>query len=159
MFLKAALRSLLVMTIVSIIMGAGTLLLFHSFFGGLLIAYVIQILGGYVWNTYLERREAKLAQTLTDNLQAQIKGEQIPLSLSCAYCNTVNKVPFTFNKTTFFKCVSCNQPNKIYIQFTTVRITTPLLTNPQTNEIVMEDDEENMRQTTINEPIKIKSEK
>jgi len=160
MLLKAFLRSFLLMTIIAVFMGLGTLALFHSFIGGFILAYVIQVLGGYVWNTYLERKEHNFAQTISNEIDSQIGKLTTPLELSCAYCNIVNKIQFALGDTTHFKCVSCNQPNKIYVQFTTVRITSPITTNLETGEVDMDQEpkEDNMRQTTINEPISVTSE-
>jgi hypothetical protein len=153
--IKAFSISIVFMTIIATLSGCGTYFIFKSFFGGFILAFVIQILGGYIWNTYLERRERKFAETLSNELDTQIGKMTTPFELSCAYCNVINKIAYSLEDTTYFKCVSCNQPNKIFVQFTTTRVTTPI-TNSVTGEIDMEQEpKDNIRQTTVNEPIQV----
>ena len=74
----------------------------------------------------------------------------VPISLSCAYCNVPNRVPLSLMEDNSFECVSCNQANKVYIQFSTVRVTQPLSNRIEMREV---SDEPTQRQTTINDPI------
>jgi hypothetical protein len=151
---KALLTSIGIVTLVSIIFGVGTYLLAKTFWGGFLIAAVIQFIGGYLWNTTLERKDKMFAETLI----TQATDNPIATELSCAYCNVRNIVPLSLSVENVFKCKSCNQTNKVYIQFTTVRLTTPLTPNEALNEVPMLEEESTpqQRQTTINEPIVVK---
>ena len=149
--IKVILRSVGITLLISTVCGIGTRLLFKSFFGGFLIAGAFQYIGGYIWSVLLERRDRKFAETLINSATET----PVPIELSCAYCNTVNHVPLLLSQDNVFKCVSCNQPNNVYIQFTTVRVTQPLTKNEAIGEVPMLPEEPTQRQTTVNEPIKI----
>lgn len=151
---KALVTSLGLVMLGSIAVGTGTLLLGSSFWGGFLIAAFVQFIGGYLWNTSLERKDQMFAQTLI----TQATDNPIPTELSCAYCRVKNIVPLSLSVENVFKCKSCNQTNKIYIQYTTVRLTSTLVKNESLGEVPMDDLEPapEPRQTTLNEPITIK---
>jgi len=51
----------------------------------------------------------------------------IQINLSCAYCNILSDVYVDLDEDSTFTCPHCKQLNKIFIQFTTSRITTPLI--------------------------------
>jgi len=152
--LLALFRSLAIIICFAILFGLSTFFLFKTFLGGFLFAIVFQFLFGYMWNTFLERRDKQFSQTLLNNL----KEAPVPTDLTCAYCNIKNRVPLLLSADNVFKCTGCNQTNTVYIQFTTTRITQPLSPNVALPDlpILEEDKEPKQRQTTLNEPIKIK---
>jgi hypothetical protein len=147
---KAFATSLFFIMCISSSAGYGTYLLFGSFWGGFIITSIVQIIGGYLHNTYLERKDKMFIETL----QSQVNETPISCELSCAYCNTQNRVPLILSQDNVFKCKHCNQTNKVYIQFSTVRLTSPLVKNEALGELkLLEDEGPTQRQTTLNEPI------
>lgn len=165
--ISALLRSLGLMVVISTLCGAATFFLIGTFFGGFFLMVILQIIGGYVFNTFMERKDRKMI----GELLAQSTDFPVPFDLTCAYCHTTNSgVPLSLSLTNTFDCVSCNQTNGVFIQFTTTRITQPLINKEKFGKI--KDSDENMklqdgyieeipepRQTTINDPIEVSSTK
>lgn len=121
--------------------------------GVFILSIVIQVGYSYISS---ERKEDNDLKNLEETLDRYIKDAselKVPVMLGCAYCNIQNKVPISLLNENVFKCVSCNAPNKVYIQYTTVRITQPLANTVPMKEIDIENSLQ--RQTTINESIKI----
>jgi len=95
------------------------------------------------------------AEFIADQVLKEAAERQLPYNLNCAYCNSENRVGISFNNENIFNCESCRQPNKVYIQFTTSRITTPLLSKESNAYIEMDEEDIGVKQTSINEPIKM----
>ena len=102
-----------------------------------------------------EKRSKEDAEQIINGVLEGAVELKVPIALSCAYCNTVNRVPLSLLDDNSFKCNSCNQSNKVYIQYSTVRITTPIASAKLDMRDIDDDGEETQRQTTINEGIKI----
>lgn len=150
--IKAAFQSLGLTFLLSAAVGAGMGLITASpavGTGTFILITVLQFVLGSFFNTKSAQRDLEAQQALL----AQAAEIRIPFDLSCAYCNVVNRVPISLLQDNIFKCTSCNQPNRIFIQFTTTRITQPLVSKVEKGEVDMEG--ETVRQTTINEPIQI----
>lgn len=149
-------RSILITFGVSAILGLGAgLLLPHKIFSGIVVfimAVVVQFAGGSIASSIAERRN-KDAEFLAAQVLREASERKLPYDLNCAYCNTTNRVGISFNTENVFVCEQCKQPNKIYIQFTTVRMTEPLITKTVDVNYLDVDNEPGTRQTTINEPI------
>lgn len=146
---KALLRSVGIILVISSIIGSGTYF-FGSFWGGFIISTIVQLLGGYLWSIILERKD----KMFKDALLTELSEAPTPFDLTCAYCNTQNRVPMFLSRENVFACKHCNQTNKVYMQFTTVRLTTPLVKNEALNEVpILEEDNPTIRQTTVNQPL------
>jgi len=149
---KAILQSVAITILISTAIGASIGLIAQSApigFGVFILCTVIQFIVGGFLNT----KHSQANQQMQQALLAQAAEIKIPFDLSCAYCNTVNRVPISLLVDNVFKCISCNQLNRVYTQFTTTRITQPLVNKVEPGEVNME--ENTVRQTTINEPIQI----
>lgn len=156
LLLKAILQSLGLVLIVSTITATGVGLITQSYsigIGVFLLSTLIQFFVGRFFNA----RAAQLQFLNQQTLLTQAAEIKVPIELSCAYCNTINRVPVSLITDNIFKCVNCNQPNTLLIQFTTTRVTQPLSAKVEMKEISMDEEEPNIRQTTINESIKISS--
>lgn len=149
--ITAIVRSVTITSIISCLFGGIFILLDKSFFHGFLFGVIGQIIFGYSFNSYFEWKDRKFAEIL----ETEKNKIYTPVNLSCAYCNTQNRVPISLLNSNVFKCVSCNQGNKLYIKFTTVRLTTPLFSKD--GQIIDEDEnlEDSISHSTINDPITI----
>ncbi len=133
--------------------GIGAGLIVKSGYVGLgvgLILLVLQFLVGYIASIKRDRSQEILAEDIISGVMNGAQELRVPISLSCAYCNVPNRVPLSLMEDNSFECVSCNQANKVYIQFSTVRVTQPLSNRIEMREV---SDEPTQRQTTINDPI------
>jgi hypothetical protein len=100
--------------------------LIGSFWGWFWISILLLILIFAVANTYFLRKDAELqqfieAQLITENAKTTV-------TINCSYCHISNIVPVQFTEKNTFKCESCNQANKITIQFISTALTTPIET-------------------------------
>lgn len=94
-----------------------------------------------------EKLEIKKLRKIEDIGIVESKQKTI---LECAYCGEKNKILIDVNGENVFKCSECENLNSIVLQFTTVRITEPLLTDLNTTskdiyselDDILEDDEE-----------------
>lgn len=68
------------------------------------------------------------------------KGGSI-VQLSCAACHNHAPVAVSYAEPTSYTCPHCKQLNKVYVQFTTVRATTPLVSSNGTMVPIDEEDE------------------
>jgi len=135
--------------------GTGAGLIFKSTSIGIgvgLILLVAQFLVGYIASIRRDQKQEVLAQDIINGVMNGAQELRVPIVLSCAYCNMQNRVPLSLMEDNSFECVSCNQPNKVYMQFSTVRVTQPLSSKIEIREV---NDEPTQRQTTINEPIQL----
>ena len=154
--LKAGIQSAIIISIVSILFGISTGLIFGYKIGiGItILAIPIQLIIGYIHSVKQEQKTEETADDIANKISNQILQNaaafKVPIQLTCAYCNVVNRVPISLLDDNGFKCTTCNQPNSILIQFTTSRITQPLAPVIESNL-----EESSIRQTTINEPIEV----
>lgn len=117
--------------------------------------FLLTIVFQFAINSMLIAKAAKQnkeAEFLAKQVLREASERRLPYNLNCAYCNTPNQVGISFINENIFDCVKCKQPNKVFIQFTTTRITTPIITKENNNFIDM-DNETDVAQTTINNPI------
>lgn len=154
------LRSILIVFSVSLFISMGVGFITQSFIRGI-VAFVITTIAQFALNALflnISDRRNKTAEFLAQQILTEAKERRMPFILNCAYCNTPNQAGISFTDENSFICVKCQQPNKVYIQFTTVRVTTPIAAQNIKGEIIdtIENDvETGVSQTTINEPIKV----
>lgn len=151
-------RSILIILTVALCCGIGIGIIAQSWMAGA-IMFIIAIIAQFAINsmfTDIAARKNKEADFLAQQVLKEAAERQLPYDLNCAYCNVLNRVGVSFINENVFNCSSCKQPNKIYIQFTTVRITTPLVQKENVSRpIDMGDGEVGVSQSTVNQPIKV----
>lgn len=127
----------------------------QSFTSIFICSSIAQIFSGFYKSIKMEEKEKETAKEVADRISTTILNNptifRVPIQLSCAYCNTINKVPISLIEDNAFHCTTCNQTNSVLIQFTTARVTQPLA--PTAPNIDVEG--ETVRQTTINQPITV----
>lgn len=141
---------------VAVVFGAGFGIISQSWMIGIAV-FAFAITSQFVINYFVESiaaRKNREAEFLAKQILKEAAERQLPYDLNCAYCNTLNRVGISFIEENTFECVSCKQLNKVYIQFTTVRITTPL-TQKENNNYIDMDTDVGVDQTSINMPIKM----
>lgn len=117
-----------------------------------IFASVLQFVLGYYLNIRKDYKSKEIDNILSQAIQV-IQEQRLPYTLSCAYCNVQNNVPISFVNDNTFKCAGCNSPNKVIIQFSAVRITQPLEAKIENKDVPL--DEDDIRETTVNQPITI----
>lgn len=150
-------RSLLITLGVALVMGGGAGIITGSLITGI-VWFIMTIVAQYAINSIVmtfAARKNKEAEFLATQVLREAAERQLPIDLNCAYCNTLNRVGISFVSENSFNCVKCQQPNKVYIQFSTVRVTTPLSPKESTTNYVDMDSEPGVSQSTINQPIKM----
>ena len=155
---NAIVASLSITLFVSIGLGAALGLIAKSVNVGVgvgILAIIAQFLISYLASSRYERQSKEDADNIINGVLEGASELKVPITLSCAYCNVINRVPLSLLEDNLFKCNSCNQSNKVYIQYSTVRITTPIASTKLDMRDVDDEGEETQRQTTINESIKI----
>lgn len=122
-------RSILVSLAVTSLMSLLCSVLFSNVFGYsfvkcVLVAFVGQIVGYYIWSSFLTAiTRTRIEQEQTK--QVELFSQQ-GVDVSCAYCNTTNFIPIRMDDVNQFKCESCDKPNSVYIDVTVAQQTTPL---------------------------------
>lgn len=150
----ALIRSLSIIIAISLTLGLGTYQITNNWVSGI-IMFIMSIIAQFAINSIVSSisdKKNKEAEFLAQQVLKEASERKLPYDLNCAYCNTINRVGISFDNENVFECSACEQPNKIYLQFTTVRITAPLT---QKENIKGYDDEEDsgVKQTNINEPV------
>jgi len=152
------LQALMKLCAFSTIIGFGLGYVFHSWIAGIIcfiVACAAQIAGHNIAMLISDSRN-KTAEFLAEQVLREASQRKLPYELNCAYCNVLNRVGVSFIDETIFNCTGCNQPNKVFIQFTTVRITTPLTHKENVSGVIdMDDGDPGVSQSTVNEPIKV----
>ncbi len=151
------LQALMKLCIFSIIIGGGLGYAFHSWAIGIicfLVAGAAQVAGHNIVMLISDRRN-NTAEFLAEQVLREASQRKLPYELNCAYCNTLNRVGISFINENIFTCSKCNQPNKVFIQFETVRITTPLTQKENISGVIDIDGDPGVSQSTINDPIKV----
>jgi hypothetical protein len=172
--LKGKLISLGIVLLVSTVISACIAIIFHLLgyfhsFDGLLIRSavfwllftaitVLQIAASNIIDGLKKKKEDELL-FFAEQAYKEISERKIPYELTCAYCGSVNRIGISFAEENIFQCNTCQQTNKIYIQFTTTRITsTPLIDNSSNAYIdipEVDDVDTGIHQTALNDPIQI----
>lgn len=153
--LKTLIKSILITLLVSSIITFAITLISTGYMipiAAFIITTVLQLVLGYYLNIRKDYKSKEIDGILSQAIQV-IQEQRIPYTLACAYCNAQNNVPISFVNDNTFKCGSCNNPSKVMIQFSTVRLTQPLQAKIETKDI--EIDEEDIRETTVNTPITV----
>jgi len=76
-------------------------------------AFLIQIIGFYMWNTMLQVVvKNRLESEETERIKIY---EQQGANVNCAYCGKPNFVPIRMNDENVFQCEHCDKPNSIYV--------------------------------------------
>ena len=142
---------------VALVCGVAVGIIFKSIIAGAAM-FLMAIVGQFAINSIvmgITSKKNKEAEFLAEQVLKEASERRLPYNLNCAYCNTLNRVGISFINENIFDCSHCQQPNKVFIQFTTTRITTPITSKGDTNFIDMDTEETNVFQTTINDPIVI----
>lgn len=151
-------RSLIITFAVSSVLGVCTWYITGKFSSGIVMAFmsiVAQFALSSIVYTLSENKNKK-AEFLAEQILKEAADRQLPYDINCAYCNRLNRAGISFNSENSFICTECKQPNKVYIQFSAVRITTPLVSKDRDNTpINMEEADSGVSQSTINEPITV----
>lgn len=153
---KAFLQSIFTTLIIATAAGAGVGLLSGSIgvgAGVFVLTLLAQFSLGTVINLGREKREHAIFNDEILGLIKNAKEYRTNTELSCAYCQVVNNVAVSLELSNTFKCKSCNQPNKVYISMSTVRVTQSISKPAETEDVDME--EADIRQTTVNDKIEI----
>jgi hypothetical protein len=156
--LLALARSVAIVLFISLSIGCGVGYITGSVGKGIVASLIVIVLQ-YALSSIvvgISERKNTEAEFLAEQVLKEASERRLPYNLNCAYCNTTNKAGVSFTRENIFDCASCKQPNKVYVQFSTVRMTTPLTQKEKAGEFIgMEDEEEDTtaRQTTVNESI------
>lgn len=153
----AFIRSILIILGISITCGAGTGYITHNWLAGIIafiVTTAIQFAANSIMLTYSDRRN-KEADFLAQQVLKEASERELPFDLNCAYCNTLNRVGISFNDENTFTCTQCQQPNKVYLQFSVVRITTPLTPKEDVSKFIDIDGDTGITQSSVNEPIRM----
>jgi len=153
---KAFLRSIFTVLFIAGICSFGVGLIARNLmigFGVGIILILVQLVFGYYFSLYIENQQQIAANMLIDSVIDDAIEMKAPTSLSCAYCNEINIVPLSLLEENSFDCPQCQQANKVYMQFTTVRITQPLAKKTTVKEVDM--DEPTQRQTALGDKVEV----
>jgi hypothetical protein len=152
------LRSIFIVLGISTLCGACVGFITHSIINGALTTVAVIVLQ-FALNeiiSTLAARKNKDADFLAQQVLREASERQLPFDLNCAYCNTLNRVGISFNSENIFTCTQCQQLNKAYIQFSVVRVSTPLTPREDVSKFIdMGDDDIGVMQSTLNKPIKL----
>ena len=120
--IKDMLISLVVTTIISLAAAyIGKLVYSADFLQVLIGAFIVQIAGFYLWNSYMQLRiRGKLEEEETARIKLY---ESQGVSSQCAYCNSINFIPIRLDEDNEYVCEECNNTNSVYVQITTARKT------------------------------------
>jgi hypothetical protein len=112
----------------------------HPLIPSLLFSFAVVVILGLFNNSFIRNRNERLnkeiefqtAQLLTTNT----------LKLNCSYCRVENLKLINLNEDMVFNCVSCKQPNRVILNYGSVRVTTPLNVDANLNLLVTDDEHE-----------------
>ena len=153
----ALFRSITIILAVAITGGICIGIIAHSWGAGIAM-FVLAIIFQFAINSMfmgISDRKNKEAEFLAQQVLREAAERKMPYDLKCAYCNALNRVGISFIDESTFICTACKQPNKIYLQFSVVRITTPLTQKENTSTFIDMDADPGVSQSTINQPIKV----
>lgn len=139
------LRSIVLLLVWSTLAGVSGVLLTGTYIGGgglFILATLCQFWGhGIARENRLRAEFNELDEAMINRLK-DAENFKIPVNISCAACRMISPVPVSITENVTFTCPSCNQLNKVFVQFSTVRATTPLVTTELAGEVVMDDVDE-----------------
>ena len=120
--------------------------------GWFFITGAVSAVIGWLWNLAQDARY-KVTRAAIES-QNKLADAFQNVETSCAYCNTRNVIRVALGKNNQFTCKNCNNNNKIDIQFTTSRITTPVVADQVLNEVFEKLDNEPAPQShsSVNDP-------
>lgn len=124
---KIFLTSILKVICVSAIISAAFFLVLESFkifISIFVIATIVQFVISQFIFSYTSRKNRE-AEYVAMQVLKEAAERRLPFDLTCAYCGFYNRVGVSFSDENVFECTECKKINKIYIQFTTARITYP----------------------------------
>lgn len=153
----AVVRSLLIVLGISLVCGTGVGIITHNWIDGVLtfiMSIAIQFAANSMLLTFSDRRNTK-AEFLAQQVLREAAERRLPFDLNCAYCNTLNHAGISFNNENTFTCTQCQQPNKVFLQFSVARITTPLTSKEDTSTFIDLEGDSGVSQSSINEPIRV----
>ena len=123
------LKSLAVVLSISTALGLIAHYLFGiTFLGVFLTGIIIQFLGSYFLNTWIESRERKVAADREEEIIKEFNKQGT--TVSCAYCGEPNFVAIRTDLPNDFKCGKCEEENAVYISITAAQRTNPLQSSP-----------------------------
>ncbi len=155
---KAIIQSISIVVAISLSLGLAVGLIFQSISIGIgfsILSVVFQFLLSYLTGTRRDENNIKEMEIVLNNLMKEATELKTPVSISCAYCKATDDIPISLLEENVFECTKCNMTNKVFIQFTTTRVTQPLFKKIESKDVELIDDNETVRQSTINEPIKV----
>ena len=123
------LRSLTIVLSISTTLAAIAYYMFNiTPVGVFLIATILQLIGSYFFNTWIETRGETAAAERSAELIKEFtrQGTQVP----CAYCGEVNFIPIRTDLANDFACGKCDKENAVYISITAAHKTNPLQSSP-----------------------------
>jgi len=125
----AILFSIGVTSVVSSIFGCAGYLYGIGFWVPFLVVTGLQLVIGALWNTYIENKLAAKMQIERESFEAAKKlADSIQnVDLACAYCAARNTIQLNMAEENSFKCINCNNANKVQVQFSTIRTTEPVV--------------------------------
>jgi hypothetical protein len=120
--IKDIIISLMVTTIISLAAAyIGKIIYSSDFLQVLVGAFLVQVAGFYLWNSYMQlRMRGKLEEEETERARLY---ETQGISSQCAYCNAVNFIPIRLDEDNEYTCTECDNMNSVYVQVTTARRT------------------------------------
>lgn len=92
-----------------------------SLVGLYIITIVIQIVIGYIYNTWSQDRFEKNLSLKQLELQREI--EETAAQATCAYCGEINLIPITPGGDNDFDCLHCEKTNAVYLNITVAQKT------------------------------------
>lgn len=91
------------------------------FLNSFITAIILQLITGYIYNTYLDNKYQKDIQLKQLDIKTYI--EETAAEAACAHCNTVNLIPITPGSDNDFECIECGKENAVYINITVAQKT------------------------------------
>lgn len=120
--IRDILVSLLLTVVVSVVIASASHLIYDTEILRVAgAAFLIQIIGFYLWNTLLQVLiKNKLEQEQTERIRVY---EKQGVTANCAYCDKPNYVPIRMDESNSFNCEHCDKTNSLYIDITVAQKT------------------------------------
>ena len=120
--IRDILVSLLLTVVVSVVIASASYLIYDTDILRVAgAAFLIQIIGFYLWNTLLQVLiKNKLEQEQTERIKVY---EKQGVTANCAYCDKSNYVPIRMDESNSFDCEHCGKTNSLYIDITVAQKT------------------------------------
>lgn len=112
----------------SLLIALGVYLKNGTFFVPLLISLALIFLLGQITDSFLKTKtKVEIERVLLRKKELELEQS---VEVSCSHCKERNLVPVRLNGRNTFECKGCKQVNLVIFQFTTARVTTPLIIQP-----------------------------